>query len=411
MAADPADITQDFDALRARAIGTLQRLAGQTWTDHNSHDPGITVLEAVCYAITDLGYRSAYPVADLLASLPGTDGAPASATAGLFTPAQVLPSGPVTADDLRRLVIDLPGVRNAWVEPVDLALASHDAAQALLAPVGDATATASSPNVSLLRPRGLLRVSIEPSGLGADVDGGALARRVAQRLQQWRALGEDIAEIRVLDRLPVALDGAIELAPGADGTETLAAVALALAQHLSPPLPWRSLREMLARGWRADQIFEGPLLQQGFLDPADWAAATRRTAVRVSDLIQVVMAVPGVVAIKRLGLLRDGRPSSDWLLPVPPERCASFDLPGSRLQLERGGLRIDHPALRAQARRLYEARLRRSAALPQAPDRLSVDPQALAPLASPGARWPNARPPNVRPHIARPPIARPPDGQ
>ena len=41
---------------------------------------------------------------------------------GLFTPAQVLPSGPVTADDLRRLVIDLPGVRNAWVEPVEAVL-------------------------------------------------------------------------------------------------------------------------------------------------------------------------------------------------------------------------------------------------------------------------------------------------
>ena len=379
MAADPALVAQDFDALRTRAIGTLQRLAGQTWTDHNSHDPGITVLEAVCYAVTDLAYRAEHPVQDLLAGLPADDGMPPSGTAGMFTPAQVLPSGPVTADDLRRLVIDLPGVRNAWVGPVDTALASHDAAQALLAPVGDAAAAAgspnaSSPNVSLLRPRGLLRVTIEKSGLGEDVDGGMLERQVAQRLQQWRALGEDIAEIRVLDRLPVALDGAIELAPGADGTETLAAVFLAVAQHLSPPLPFRGLREMLARGWRVDQLFEGPLLQRGFLDPADWAAAHRRDTVRVSDLIQVVMAVPGVAAIKRLGFLRDGRPSSDWLLPVPPERCASFDMPGSRLQLERAGLRIDHPALRAQARRLFEARLRRSALPPQ----LSDD-DALAP--------------------------------
>lgn len=367
MAADPALIAQDFDALRARAIGTLQRLAGQTWTDHNSHDPGITVLEAVCYAITDLAYRSEHPVADLLASLPVAEGEAPSATAGLFTPAQVLPSGPVTADDLRRLVIDLPGVRNAWVEPVDVALASHDAAQALLAPAGGDDGSRRSPNISLLRPRGLLRVWIERSGAEDDQGDTPLQQQVAQRLQQWRALGEDIAEIRVLDRLPVALDGAIELAPGVDGTETLAAVSLAIARHLAPPLPFLSLREMLARGWRTDQIFVGPLLQRGFLDPADWAAASqRRDAVRVSDLIQVVMAVPGVAAIQRLGFLRDGKPSTDWLLPVPADRCASFDMPGSRLQLERAGLRIDHPALRAQARRLYEARLRRSAAPPPA---------------------------------------------
>ncbi|GCL60935.1 hypothetical protein [Pseudaquabacterium pictum] len=387
MAADPAQTAQDFDALRARAIGTLQRLAGQTWTDHNSHDPGITVLEAVCYAITDLAYRSAHPVPDLLASLPVAEGAAPSATQGLFTPAQVLPSGPVTADDLRRLVIDLPGVRNAWVEPVEAVLASHDAAQALLAPAGDAEAVRRSPNVSLLRPRGLLRVSIEKSGLDEDVDGSALVQQAARLLQQWRALGEDVAEVRLLDRLPVALDGSIELAPGADGTETLAAVSLAIAQHLAPPLPFRSLREMLARGWRMDQIFEGPLLRRGFLDPAEWAAAgQRRTAVRVSDLIQVVMAVPGVAAIKRLGFLRDGKPSADWLLPVPADRCASFDMPGSRLQLERGGLRIDHPALRAQARRLMEARLRRSTQ----PTALVDD--ALAP--------PPARPRQVARHLS-----------
>ena len=369
--AAPDTSPADFDALRLRAIGTLQRLAGQTWTDHNSHDPGITVLEAVCFAITDLAYRTDHPVADLLASLPVADGQAPSATAGLFTPAQVLPSGPVTTDDLRRIVIDLPGVRNAWVEPVDVALASHDAAQALLSPVApgaDGAGQRSSPNVQLLRPRGLLRVLIEKSGLDAEVDGGVLEHQVAQRLQQWRALGEDIAEIRVLDRLPVALDGSIELAPGADGTETLAAVSVALAQHLAPPLPFLSLREMLARGWRVDQIFTGPLMQRGFLDPDDWARAGRRDAVRVSDLIQVVMAVPGVAAVKRLGFLRDGKPSTDWLLPVPPDRCASFDMPGSRLQLERAGLRIDHPALRAQARRLVEARLRRSSQPPAAGD-------------------------------------------
>ena len=376
--AAPDTSPTDFDALRLRAIGTLQRLAGQTWTDHNSHDPGITLLEAVCYAITDLAYRTEHPVADLLASLPVADGQPPSATAGLFTPAQVLPSGPVTADDLRRIVIDLPGVRNAWVEPVHAALASHDAAQALLSPVAqgaDGAEARSGPNVQWLRPRGLQRVLIEKSGLDADVDGGALELLVAQRLQQWRALGEDIAEIRVLDRLPVALDGRIELATGADGAETLAAVSEALAQHLSPPLRFVSLREMLARGWRTDQIFTGPLMQRGFLDPTDWARAGRRDAVRVSDLIQVVMAVPGVAAVKQLGFLRDGKPSTDWLLPVPPDRCASFDMPGSRLQLERAGLRIDHPALRAQARRAYEARLRRGALPPQPGD----DPLAPPP--------------------------------
>ena len=374
-----------FDALRSRALATLQRLAGNTWTDHNTHDPGITVLEQLCYAMTDLAYRSAFPVPDLMAGLGGGAGSvaaggaadgghgtdpPSRLAGGVFSPRQVLPSGPVTLDDLRRVVIDLPGVKNAWIEALQAPLARHDAAQALLsavpatgdgaASVGAAPAGTASPNVTDVRPQGLYRVQIEKSGLGEDVDGSTLVRLAAERLQQWRGLGEDIADIRVLDRMPVALDASIELAAGASGAEVLAAVYQTVAQYLSPDLRLHSLREMLERGWRVDQIFEGPLLSRGFIDPDEWAAAGRRSTLRLSDLIQALMALPGVQAVKSLGFLRDGRVSSDWLLPIAADRSASFDLDGSRLRLEAGGLRIDHRAMRDSARRLYEARARRA---------------------------------------------------
>ena len=35
-----------------------QKFSGEKWTDYNYHDPGITLLEQICYAITDLGYKS-----------------------------------------------------------------------------------------------------------------------------------------------------------------------------------------------------------------------------------------------------------------------------------------------------------------------------------------------------------------
>src|SRR5262245_37996317 len=98
----------DFASLRSRGVELLQRLAGGTWTDHNAHDPGITILEQLCYALTDLGYRAQYDLPDLLAR-EGED-----PYASLYTPAQVLPTSPITLADLRALVIDVPGVKNAW---------------------------------------------------------------------------------------------------------------------------------------------------------------------------------------------------------------------------------------------------------------------------------------------------------
>src|SRR3954452_6342494 len=97
----------DYAALQRQGIAELERLAGEQWTDFNAHDPGITLLEALCYALTDLGYRTFHPIPDLLAE------AEAQRLLCLFTPAEVLTSRAVTADDLRRIALDVPGVKNA----------------------------------------------------------------------------------------------------------------------------------------------------------------------------------------------------------------------------------------------------------------------------------------------------------
>ena len=92
----------DFSELRHQAMAFLRSLAGDTWTDHNTHDPGITILEQLCYALTDLGYRSQFALPDLL-TREGHD-----PCADLPAPAQILPTSPVTISDLRKVVIDVP---------------------------------------------------------------------------------------------------------------------------------------------------------------------------------------------------------------------------------------------------------------------------------------------------------------
>jgi hypothetical protein len=58
----------DCAALYATGLKHVQEIAGRIWTDYNVHDPGVTTLELLCYALTDLSYRAAFPVQDLLAS-------------------------------------------------------------------------------------------------------------------------------------------------------------------------------------------------------------------------------------------------------------------------------------------------------------------------------------------------------
>ena len=102
--APPPHPSMDYEFLRQEGIRHLERMAGQLWTDFNAHDPGITILEQLCYAITDLGRRINYPIPDLLAGRTTDSNC-------LYTPAQILPSAPVTREDLRKLLIDLAGVK------------------------------------------------------------------------------------------------------------------------------------------------------------------------------------------------------------------------------------------------------------------------------------------------------------
>ncbi len=62
---DPA---MDHERLYLQGLERARDLSKQLWTDYNVHDPGVTILEFLCYALTDLGYRSSMPIADLLAS-------------------------------------------------------------------------------------------------------------------------------------------------------------------------------------------------------------------------------------------------------------------------------------------------------------------------------------------------------
>ncbi len=109
-------IAEDYYQLRRVGIGFIEKMASAGWTDFNTHDPGITILEALCYAITDLAYRANWDIQDLLApEKPAADSKQPYPNQAFFAAKDILTVNPVTPDDFRRLLIDLDEVRNAWV--------------------------------------------------------------------------------------------------------------------------------------------------------------------------------------------------------------------------------------------------------------------------------------------------------
>ncbi len=112
--APPARTSTNYAALRESGMEWIRLWAKESWTDHNVHDPGITLLEAFSYSMTELGLRFDVDVADLLRS-----GA-AHAAPELEPAHRVLSVGPVTAQDLRRVLLDHPIVNDVQIfEPAE----------------------------------------------------------------------------------------------------------------------------------------------------------------------------------------------------------------------------------------------------------------------------------------------------
>ncbi len=121
----PALKSMQYETLRELGIRHIQELAGKLWTDYNTHDPGITILEVLSYVLTDIGYRINYDIKDILAQkLAGSDDYDIK---NFYTAREILPVCPVTFNDFREIMIDVEiidergaepqfyGVKNAWI--------------------------------------------------------------------------------------------------------------------------------------------------------------------------------------------------------------------------------------------------------------------------------------------------------
>jgi len=305
---------RNYGLLREEGLQHIQLLSRKLWTDYNIHDPGITTLELLSYAITDLGYRIDQPLPDLLA-LPESD---ETAEAGFPTAAQVLPSRPVTSDDYRRLLIDLPGIRNAWLLPDRAGYAINCQRSRLEFP--EAGNPQQQGQIDL---KGLFRVLLElEEEIAADDSEQRedLKQQAWQRLQANRNLCEDFTGIELVKQRPFCLCAEIELAPDAAIDLTEARIFRAVQQFLTPSVKFYSLEQLLAKGAPVETIFDGPLLNSGFLDTAELAASQIRQQIHLSDILQEMMKIEGVQAVRDIIIAPSGAPlpeeQDSWVIPV-----------------------------------------------------------------------------------------------
>lgn len=304
----PAVAGLSYSELRAEGTRLVQAMSGQIWTDYNYSDPGVTILEQLCYALTELSFRADFPVADLL-------GAPAGGTVALWRhalyPARaIMPVNPVTSGDLRRLIIDrVPGVGNAWFTPC---------------PPAEVQGVSGLYRLSLLVP------SQDPCCSGNDDRLKSIAQRARRTYAAHRALCEDVESIVLLAPLATVVEADVQLDDGADPNAVMARLLFGLGLRLAPEPKRAPLDALVATGRTTSEIFTGPLMLRGFI--ADEQLTPFPAAMPVDDLLQAMAETVGVLSVPALSVRIGGDPRTyapGDLVSVPEGRVLWLaDRPG-----------------------------------------------------------------------------------
>lgn len=333
----------DFTKLRSSAIEYLGNLTGKIWTDYNAHDPGITIIEALIYAILDLGYRTNLPAQDLFTR----DPADTSVDNNFFTPSQILANNPLTITDYRKLLVDVKGVKNAWLEVednIDVTYCDPNSS----APDLELESFVSYQNFcdcSTLN--GLYHVYVQLED-GIEENKHIYQKTISKikdALMSHRNLCEDFIDIKVLCKLELGICVEIDLEKDADAEEVYVAIVEALQEFLSPSPKFYSLKELLDRNKPIDEIYAGRPYDitesHGFVDMDEFEKLELRKELHLSDIYQLLSQIAGVRRIRNLGWIKccsDKKSSPEWKLVLPENYIPSFSIDCSGFIFTRNGL-------------------------------------------------------------------------
>ncbi len=145
-----------------------------------------------------------------------------------------------------------------------------------------------------------------------------------KKLHQHRNLCEDFIHIDTVIPVEIGFCADIEVTPETDIEQVLAEVYFQIEEYFNPDVRFYSLREMIEKHIPSEEIFEGPRLEHGFIDTEELIQTQLRSEIRVSDIINFMMDIEGVRAVKNVLLTeydtmgRPKLPSQKWCLHLKP---------------------------------------------------------------------------------------------
>ncbi len=270
-----------YDKLYVEGIEMLQNLSGAQWTDFNEHDPGVTILENLVYAITELEHKADLPIEHILRESKGKALQPGDN--GFFLPSEILTTAPITENDYRKLFVDqVKNLKNVWIKSQQ---EYNNADQLLEAHNGL---------------RGLYHIYVElydyPTEAKAlNEEKQRVHEAVKQLFHANRNFCEDLYGITIQEPTYIDMNLQLTLEEHADGEQVFSEVFYMLSNYISSDIEFAPLWKLVEEGMSTNAIFNGPMLNNGFITDAQLKEKPEGLALQPME--KMLARIDGVVSV------------------------------------------------------------------------------------------------------------------
>ncbi|MXV49675.1 hypothetical protein GS399_01725 [Pedobacter sp. HMF7647] len=328
----PLNSAFDYEELRKLGISHIEKTASAIWTDYNVHDPGITTLELLCYVITDLSYRINNSIPDLLAT---STNAKTNILSHFFSAKKIFPNRAVTINDYRKLIIDTVGVKNAWLTKRSIPV---------FADISHKKLQFTQPTSKQWEPveiKGYYDVLLEFDTNVAIENRSGIINEVRETLNQQRNLCEDFLAIGEVNKQEFRLCSELEIKSGADPFDAVARLFFNIQLYLTPLIKFYWLKDLFAQGYTSDKIFEGPLLDHGFIKEEELIASDLKTEIHLSDVMQQILNIDGISNILDIvfnPVDQQKELINKWIIPVAKGKQPVVNILESNILVYKNGM-------------------------------------------------------------------------
>lgn len=259
----------DYKSLQEKGRTFIQEHSTNAWTNLNPSDPGVTILEQLCYAMTELGYCTDFPIEDILTEKDNG----ITIDNQFYLPKDILTIAPITVQDYIKFLIDkVEGLKNVVTKTL---------------------------TVPLIQVKGVYQSFIVlDDSKGYENPANPICNAALYELNSARNLGEYFFEPSLITLIKYEVHGDLEIKSDYELNDVLKTIQYQINNYIFPQVTQTGYDNLKNQGQATNTIFNGPILSNGWIPNTSIKA--KKNTIKSFEITQIIETIPGVQSISNL---------------------------------------------------------------------------------------------------------------